>query len=168
MLTSQNLMIGPQYVGPPDLGNGGYVVGLMAAALCEGSPVGQGAIEVTLKGPLPLSRSMQLRFDEDGVDLWCGDDVLATGFPYDVKAGLQHSDPKANGRCVALRTREWTYIYRVYESDELYDRKGDPLEEVNLINSAEHQDLGRDLKERILAWLVETSDVIPWEKDPRF
>ena len=24
------------------------------------------------------------------------------------------------------------------------------------------------MKERLLAWLVETSDVIPWDKDPRF
>ena len=90
------------------------------------------------------------------------------GFPYDKKAGLQHSDPKANGRCISVRTQEWTYIYRLYEGDELYDRKADPLEERNLIGSEGHQEIGSNLKNQILAWLVETSDVIPWKKDPRF
>ena len=26
----------------------------------------------------------------------------------------------------------------------------------------------RDLKDRLLTWLLETSDVIPWKPDPRF
>jgi arylsulfatase A-like enzyme len=89
------------------------------------------------------------------------------GFPYDLKAGLQHDDPVTCGKVVALRTSDWTYVYRLYEDDELYDRRADPDERHNLAGRAETADVEANLKERLLAWLVETADVIPWDADPR-
>jgi hypothetical protein len=72
------------------------------------------------------------------------------------------------GKAVSVRTRQWTYIYRRRESDELYDRLADPRETVNLIGDAKHSEIERQLRNKILEWLVDTSDVIPWEEDPRF
>jgi len=88
-------------------------------------------------------------------------------FPYDRKVGLQHEQPVLAGKAVAMRTREWTYVYRLYEPDELYDRARDPGESANLAEDPAHADTVRACRERVLRWLVETGDVIPWDSDPR-
>lgn len=90
------------------------------------------------------------------------------GFPYDLKAGLQHELPATVGRAVSMRTEDWTYVYRLYEDDELYDRAADPQELRNLAGNPAAAEVERDMKDRLLRWLVETSDVTPWEPDPRF
>ena len=72
------------------------------------------------------------------------------------------------GRAIAVRDSKWTYIYRLYERPELYDRVNDPLEVTNLAGRPEYAELERKSRDQILAWLCETSDVIPWEEDPRF
>lgn len=58
-----------RFCGPPSSGNGGYVAGLMAAAF-------DGPVEVTLRKPPPLDRSLQL---EPGspARLHAGADVVA-------------------------------------------------------------------------------------------
>ena len=58
-------------------------------------------------------------------------------------------------------------IYRLYEGDELYDRVTDPGELHNLAGSPEAEPVERELREQVLHWLVQTSDVIPWDEDPR-
>jgi arylsulfatase A-like enzyme len=93
--------------------------------------------------------------------------VERADFPYDLKAGLQQQDPTLAGKAISVRSHDWTYIYRLYESDEFYDRRNDPLEERNLIKDPAHQTTMSEMKDSILAWLVETADVIPWETDPR-
>jgi len=87
-------------------------------------------------------------------------------FPYDLKSALQHDEPTAVGRAISMRTREWTYVYRLYEGDELYDRAADPDELDNL--AAARPDVVHDLRARVLDWMVSTADVIPWTPDPRF
>jgi arylsulfatase A-like enzyme len=88
-------------------------------------------------------------------------------YPYDLKAGLQHEAPETVGRAVALRTGRWTYVYRLYEGDELYDRATDPGELRNLSGSPEVAPIERELRDRILRWTVETADAVPWDPDPR-
>jgi arylsulfatase A-like enzyme len=88
-------------------------------------------------------------------------------WPYDRNSALQHEDPTLVGRAIAARTERWTYIYRLYERAELYDRAADPRETVNLEGRAELAEVERAMRQRILAWSVETSDVIPWKADPR-
>lgn len=107
-------------------------------------------------------------FSEGGMSLSEEHLMEYAKFPYDLKAELQHEDPEANGRCISMRTKDWTYIYRLHESDELYDRKTDLLEETNLINDPTHGDLCKEMKDAILNWLVATSDVVPWQQDSRF
>ena len=89
-------------------------------------------------------------------------------FPYDQKAALQHDDPASVGRAIAMRTDRWSYVYRLYEHDELYDRGVDPAETMNLSGRPEVADVERTLRDDVLRWSVETSDVIPWTPDPRF
>jgi arylsulfatase A-like enzyme len=84
---------------------------------------------------------------------------------YEPKGRLQHERPDLVGLAVCVRTERWTYVHRQYEGDEVYDRTADPYETVNLIG--ERPRLEADLRARLLDWLSETSDVIPWEPDPR-
>ncbi len=87
---------------------------------------------------------------------------------YKNKADLQHEQPYLTGKAISLRTSSHTYVHRLYEEDELYDRSQDPSETTNLITSPDHQALARQMMQQVTDWLLETSDVIPWKADPRF
>jgi arylsulfatase A-like enzyme len=93
------------------------------------------------------------------------------GGEYANKAQLQHERPTEVGKGVVMRTREFTYVQRLYEADELYDRQQDPRETRNLLAHDPDEDLlavATTLRHRIGDWMLETSDVIPWTPDPRF
>ncbi|MFT4676941.1 MAG: arylsulfatase A-like enzyme [Patiriisocius sp.] len=87
---------------------------------------------------------------------------------YASKAALQHEEPEMVGKAISLRTEQFTYVYRLYEEDELYDRVVDPHETTNLIQDRQHRALLEALKGDVLEWLFSTADVIPWAADPRF
>ncbi len=86
---------------------------------------------------------------------------------YALKARLQHEHPELVGRAVALRTSDWTYVRRLYEDDELYDRRTDPNETSNVAADPASSDVVAAMRNRVLDWLLETSDVIPIARDPR-
>jgi arylsulfatase A-like enzyme len=92
----------------------------------------------------------------------------AAGFPYDLKHGLERSDPEAAGRCAAVRTTEWTYVHRVADTDELYDRRADPHELHNLVDDPTHTSTRGALRDLLLDWWTATSDVVPPHADGRF
>jgi arylsulfatase A-like enzyme len=87
---------------------------------------------------------------------------------YAAKVQLQIDRPDLVGRCTAMRTDRWTYVYRLDGADELYDRRDDPRELVNLARSTLHAGTVRRMRDQTLRWLVDTSDVIPADEDPRF
>ena len=91
-----------------------------------------------------------------------------SGFPYDLKAAIQHDTPKSVGKVATIRTADWTYCRRLYETDELYDRRGDPGELVNIAGRPEHARVESELRDRMLNWMMTTADVFPWEEDGRF
>lgn len=80
---------------------------------------------------------------------------------------MLHGEPELVGRAAAIRTDAWTYVYRTCENDELYDRVHDPAETNNVAHDAGNAAIVAGLRDRILAWLVETSDVVPLTRDPR-
>jgi len=89
------------------------------------------------------------------------------GHPYDVKTSLLHDEPQLVGRAVAVRTDEWTFVHRQCEADELYSRVRDPGETTNVVDVPEHSEVVAGLRARLLDWLVDTSDVIPVDRNPR-
>lgn len=89
-------------------------------------------------------------------------------YPYDIKAALQHTDTATVGKAVSIRDKEWTYIYRLYEAPELYNRNADPQELHNLAEMADYSAERRRLEAEVLRWMVSSSDFLPWKKDPRF
>jgi len=91
-----------------------------------------------------------------------------SGGQYAKKAQLQHDQPELVGKAIALRNSDYTYVYRLYEQDELYDRTKDPAETINIIDGASLGHIASEMKDAILNWLVATTDDIPWQPDPRF
>ena len=87
---------------------------------------------------------------------------------YRHKQAIQHERTELVGRAIAVRTDDWCYIERLYEGPELYDRRADPHETVNLAGQAGYSTVERDHRDRIFRWLFETSDIVPARRDPRF
>jgi arylsulfatase A-like enzyme len=81
---------------------------------------------------------------------------------------LQRSDDGPyHTKAAMCRTREFKYVHRLYETDELYDLRSDPGEQCNRIDDPALRGPLADLKERMLAWYQETADVVPFEVDKR-
>ncbi|KAK9779678.1 putative Sulfatase [Seiridium cardinale] len=89
-------------------------------------------------------------------------------WPYDLKAGLQHTQTKVIGKAISMRDKEWTFIWRLYESCELYSRRDDPKEVHNVAAEPQYANIVRSRESTMFRWLAETSDVLPWKRDPRF
>ena len=66
-----------------------------------------------------------------------------------------------------LRTKRWKYVRRLYERDELYDLVRDPEERVNVVDDPANRQTLAELRERMLSWFLETSDVVPFDLDDR-
>jgi arylsulfatase A-like enzyme len=91
----------------------------------------------------------------------------ADDHPYALKARLQHDRPELVGRAVAIRTPDWTYVRRTHEDDELYDRRADPHETANVLADPTNEPVVSAMTNTLLDWIIETSDVIPRDRDPR-
>lgn len=67
---ARTLRIAARFRGPKDTGNGGYVCGLLGRRI-------DGPVEITLRRPPPLERSLNLVESEGGLDLFEGDSLIA-------------------------------------------------------------------------------------------
>ncbi len=79
----------------------------------------------------------------------------------------QQDDGPEHTKATMCRTQDYKYVYRLYEQDELYDLRNDPGEQHNRINDPGLSDVKADLRERLIRFLIETSDNVPWETDQR-
>ncbi|KAF1837924.1 sulfatase [Decorospora gaudefroyi] len=87
-------------------------------------------------------------------------------WPYDIKGALQHNKTELVGKAVSIRSKEYTYIYRMYEADELY-RRNDTQESHNLAAEPAFADVRLEMRDTIMRWMVETADTLPWILDER-
>jgi len=87
---------------------------------------------------------------------------------YEPKSRLQHQQPELVGTALVLRTSTHAYVHRRFEADEFYDRRADPSETVNLLTGHRPPIEADQLRDLLFGWLADTSDVIPWQTDPRF
>ena len=116
----------------------------------------------------PSLSHREAAFSEGGFALHERDLLERPGGRYRNKGALQREDPRLVGKAVAMRTERWTYIHRLYEDNELYNRESDPRETTNLAGEEEVAEIERGLREQLLDWMLTTADVIPWQEDPRF
>jgi len=116
----------------------------------------------------PGNQHRQQAFSEGGFTMLEADLLEQPQGEYKQKGALQRSQPDLVGRTVALRNERYTYVYRLYEEDEFYDRIADPEEQTNLFNQPDQTNVKSQLRDEILNWLLATADTIPWSSDPRF
>ncbi|MFW6255496.1 MAG: sulfatase-like hydrolase/transferase [Candidatus Sumerlaeota bacterium] len=96
-----------------------------------------------------------------------GDDKLKH-HPYYPRLILQRTDEKMyHGKAIMCRTKDYKYVRRFYEKDELYDLRRDPMETTNRIDDPALADVLSQLKDRLLTHYQETCDVVPHQTDHR-
>ena len=122
-----------------------------------------GVLDDTGSGPHREAAFSEGGFRTDDVDL-----LERSAWIYEPKGRLQHERPDLVGKVSCVRTKEWSFVHRLYEGDELYDRIADPYETTNLIDDSAHDSIVAEMRGRIADWYLETTDVIPWEANPRF
>ncbi|MBW7459503.1 DUF4976 domain-containing protein, partial [Paenibacillus sepulcri] len=83
------------------------------------------------------------------------------------RVGLQQLEGPEHTKAVMCRTRDYKYVRRHYERDELYDLKRDPMETDNRIDDPELQETAAFLKDRLLTFYLETADVVPLKTNKR-
>ncbi len=84
-----------------------------------------------------------------------------------IRLQTQDYDTPYHTKAAMCRTRDFKYIRRHYEQDELYDLRNDPGEVRNLIDDPTHAIVLQNLKDRMLSWYMETCDVVPRQTDRR-
>ncbi len=86
---------------------------------------------------------------------------------YFPRISLQTSQGPEHTKATMIRTKDFKYVKRLDEKDELYDLRND-LENVNnLIDSPNHKNIVLELKDKMLTWLQATADVVPYDADER-
>ncbi|MBA2278550.1 MAG: sulfatase-like hydrolase/transferase [Chloroflexia bacterium] len=83
------------------------------------------------------------------------------------RVNLQQSEGSEHTKAVMCRTRDYKYVRRLYESDELYDLRADPDERQNRIEDPALAEPLERLKDRLLNFYLETTDVVPHDADRR-
>ena len=86
---------------------------------------------------------------------------------YYQKGRLQQTHPASVCRAVMIRTAAHKLIYRTADACELYHMAADPGELNNLYGRPEVAGLQQELEARLLRFMATTSDVTPFDEDPR-
>lgn len=83
------------------------------------------------------------------------------------RPALQFTNPQVHGKAAMIRSKEWKYVRRLYDTDELYDLKNDPGEVNNLIGDPSLDCVRDELLAAMATWFLETGDQVPWRWDLR-
>ena len=84
---------------------------------------------------------------------------------YAPRIHIQQRDGAEHTKAVMLRTKEYKYVLRLYETDEFYVLAEG--EEQNRIDDPAYKDVIAELRSKLLEWLFSTSDTVPFDKDSR-
>lgn len=78
------------------------------------------------------------------------------------------TDNEAHAKGFMLRNERYKYVSRITGEDELYDMEADPKEKHNRIGDPALAPVVMDMQRKMLRWLQETADIVPFEHDLRF
>ena len=84
-----------------------------------------------------------------------------------IRLQVQEGDQLPHTKAAMCRNTKFKYVRRAYELDEFYDLRTDPGETRNLIEEDRFTNEINGMRERLLAWYMETSDVVPFDTDKR-
>ena len=97
-------------------------------------------------------------YDKDGLSL----------YQPRIRLQVDESTPLKHGKATMCRTATHKYVRRLYESDQLYDLRSDPMELNNLVGDSGSAGLLNDMREQLQDWYMETCDTVPEEPDSRW
>ena len=113
-------------------------------------------------------------YTEGGYDThepWCFEPVCFKGTPLDhpqlegsdyyPKCTQQQEEPDSVCRAVMQRWKNWKLVVRTNGQNEMYNLEEDPLEMHNLYGKPEYAETQTALSQRMLNWMIHTSDVAP-------
>ena len=80
---------------------------------------------------------------------------------------LQVAQPEVHGKAVMIRSRDFKYVRRLYDTDELYDLRSDPDEVYNAIEDRSLSRVRDEMTAAMALWFIETGDQAPWRWDLR-
>ncbi len=87
---------------------------------------------------------------------------------YAKRARLVQANPDATlSRCAMIRTQRYQYTYCSNDVDELFDLRSDPDAVHNVAKHPDCVGVRIELRERLLKWMLDTSDTLPLEQGPR-
>jgi arylsulfatase A-like enzyme len=86
---------------------------------------------------------------------------------YWARVALQITEPEVHGKAAMIRSKDWKYVRRLYDTDETYDLRNDPDEVSNLIADPSASAVRDELAAAMAAWFLETGDQVPWRWDLR-
>ncbi|HCN75480.1 sulfatase-like hydrolase/transferase [Pseudolactococcus plantarum] len=87
--------------------------------------------------------------------------------PYWPRLSTQYSEGPEHTKAVMCKMGDYKYIMRLYELDELYYLKEDPMELNNLAVKPEYQEMLQEMKNRVTQFYMETTDFVPNKRDKR-
>jgi choline-sulfatase len=86
---------------------------------------------------------------------------------YAPKTDLQNERPETVARVASVKTSEFSFVARPEEKSELYDRRADPMETRNLIDSPKHERVRERLQAALMERYIRTTGIPPKDKDSR-
>ena len=87
--------------------------------------------------------------------------------PYWPRLSTQAMEGPEHSKAVMCRTKDYKFVKRLYEDDELYDLNNDPQEMNNLIHEEKYKDLIIEFDRKVLEHLLSTGDYVPNRRDKR-
>jgi len=87
---------------------------------------------------------------------------------YFPRISLQDSFGPEHTKATMIRSADYKYVRRLYETDEFYDMKSDPGQLNNLIDDLAYREQIFDMKLQMLDWYQTTCDIVPYKTDSRF
>lgn len=100
-------------------------------------------------------------------ETWAMEKGHGPASPYWPRLSTQEMEGPEHTKAVMIRMGNLKYVYRLYETDELYDLEKDPQELDNIIKDPAYSEAVNKMKLRILDFMVETGDIVPDRKDIR-
>ena len=86
---------------------------------------------------------------------------------YSAKHDIQNEQPQTVTRAASVATPDYKFIARPGGQSELYDRRKDPMETRNLIDSKSHAKVREAMQVRLMNRYISTTGVPPMDRDPR-
>jgi hypothetical protein len=108
-MSDNSIFIAARFRGPPNSGNGGYVSGVIAEAFTQGIPAlpNHGAVEVTLRAPIPLDQPLTMHREGELLVVRHGEKLIAEA----VAKSLQIDVPTPATWAEAMAVREQSYSF---------------------------------------------------------